>query len=323
MPPTNVRHNYNDYFGWCGQGKEVEALEQELLRFSLDDACAVVSSGSAALYLASRALALNSLGRPITIPTYACVSLYSALRLRGIHGAVQLLDSDPYTFGADGVISVDVYGVPSKSRSPAALISDITHSIGGTDDGEPCGSWAEVAVASFGATKMLGAGQGGCILGPRNLIDYIKSIRDYDGNPDGFNFQLSDVMAKMVRKRLRGLDQDNAQRQRTASRYLTAIDGRFKVHGAEIPGRTWYRFVLQFDSMIQRDAAQRHFTECGIETIVPIRTDELIHRKLGLSPDGFPNAEKIAQTTLSLPIWPRMVEEDVRQVELALKLLKV
>src|SRR3990167_10336289 len=96
--------------GHVGPGPEVEALERELARrFRRGDACAVVSSGTAALYLAIRVLGLAR----VRMSTYNCTALLHAAHMAGAD--IELCDIDPATLNAKEpvTVSVDTYGVPS------------------------------------------------------------------------------------------------------------------------------------------------------------------------------------------------------------------
>ena len=56
------------------------------------------------------------------------------------------------------------------------------------------------------------------------------------------------------------------------------------------------------------------FARGGVETSIPLEQHELLHRYLQLNPEKFPNAERIARTTLSLPVYPAMADHDVETV---------
>jgi perosamine synthetase len=320
-----IPHNENP-LGQVGQGPEVEKLEHELAeRFRPTGACAVVSSGTAALYVALYCLSWR---RSLKIPTYACTSLFNAAKTS--FNDVRLGDvweenfNVPHTINEAGILQ-QTYGVPSLVSG--SWIEDFTHSPGASIYGKPCGSMGVASIISFGATKPLGVGQGGAVLGAPGLIEAIKLYRDYDGRLDAFNFQLSDVMAFMVRDRLKCLDRDNAWRKATAERYAESLCDAIQYQHMHIPEdagsfRTWYRFVLRFKKPESVILSQAYLRGCGIETIVPLRTDELLHRKLGLDPSLFPNAEEIAKTTLSIPIFPGMSEESVAKVCEGLKALE-
>src|SRR5215471_12156995 len=86
--------------GHLAQGPEVAAFERGLAeRMGVADAAAV-SSGTAALELALRALDVGP-GHEVIIPTYVCDALYHAVIRCG--AAPVLADADPETLGLSAV----------------------------------------------------------------------------------------------------------------------------------------------------------------------------------------------------------------------------
>lgn len=302
--------------GHVAQGREVEAFESELAqRFRPNGWACCVSSGTAALRLALGFLGHDS----IWIPTYACASLWFA-PLHGINGQhvkpePQLRDCDQDLNTPKATIVVHTYGL--LSHVEPNTIEDFTHAPGIYG----AGSRGLFSVISFGATKPLGIGAGGALLGPSAPIREARALRDGDAWPGlrsgSFNYQMSDVHAAIGRERLKRIDEDNAWRWRTALRYSNAIPaGIVGPSGGVVHSR--YRFVLRLQNADHRQRAEEHFMSRGIETINPLRPDELLHRRLGFPASHFPNAEAAAQRTLSLPIWPGMTEDEVQLVEEAI-----
>ena len=61
-----------------------------------------------------------------------------------------------------------------------------------------------------------------------------------------------------------------------------------------------------------------YFAAAGVQVINPLEPWELLHVQMGLDSARYPNAEAIAVSTVSLPIWPGMTEAQVRCVSDAL-----
>jgi perosamine synthetase len=300
--------------GQIGPGPEVEAFEHELAeRFRPGGAAACVASGTAALRLALRWLGEWN----ISLPTYACTALYHAA-FNSILDPVTLHDCEPGTFHSPkATVVVHTYGVPCAV--PDDSIEDFTHAPGASFNGKPCGSMGALSVISFGATKPLGCGSGGAILGPKDAIEAIKDMRDYDGKRnlrERFNYAWHDLGAALGRSRLRLLDWDKQRRRFIAEAYTDGIAHPDRVK--TWPKLVWYRYTIAVKDW---RAAQMHFARCGVQTINPLEDWELLHRKLGLNPEDFPVAERLAATTLSLPIWPGMSAQEVATVKRALETL--
>jgi dTDP-4-amino-4,6-dideoxygalactose transaminase len=300
--------------GQIGQGPQVEAFEHELAeRFRPGGAAACVSSGTAAIRLAINVLGLEY----VTLPTYACVALYHAVN-DGV-SKIALVDCTPWTLCSPAAsVVVDTYGTPCAIMGS---IEDFTHAPGAAYQGEACGSRGAASVISFGATKPLGCGAGGAVLGSPELIAAVKDIRDYDGKRElrvRFNWQMSDMTAVLGRHRLRRLDEENAWRSKTAEQYAMACrDGGFGIYASG--SSIFYRFVIHVQNV---EAAIRRLAENGVEAINPLWNWELLHWQMGLTAGGFPHAETAVQHTVSLPIWPGMQDEQVRCVVEAIKRLE-
>ncbi len=323
--------------GHVAQGPRVEELEGLLAaRFRPGDACAVVSSGTAALYLLLLSLGVGE-EVSVSIPTYACTSLRNAVEMT--RGAPRLVDVTPrslnidcrdYRTNGDVVVYVDTYGLPSYLNKTIGrqevvsvvqqkFVEDFTHA-----PGEPgAGSCGVASVISFGATKPLGVGAGGAVLGPPSLIEAVRDLRDYDqkrSKTGRFNWQLSDVQAALVVNRLGSLDDDRRMRAEVAERYDEALrrnDSKTRRRQMSLDGwtsRSPYRYVIMYQENDPHTAlyAQQYLAGWGIEAIVPLRRDELLHRVDGRGEFGA--AEHAAGCTVSVPIWPGMSEGQVCRV---------
>lgn len=311
-PEDEVLLAYVLQSGQIGQGPQVRAFEAALVeRFRPGAAAVCVSSGTAALHLLVQALAWQE----VTIPSYACVSLFHAVSL--FH-TVRLMDCAPDTFNSpDADVVVHTYGVPSPVADDA--IEDFTHAIGGQLGERACGSLGAASVISFGATKPLGCGAGGAVLGPSDLIEEIRDRRDYDGKRQlrpRFNWQMSDLTAALGLSRLERLDEEIGRRREIASRYDDVCRAK-GIAAQGTPASTWYRFVMRVPDP---QAVIAHFAEDGVEAINPLEPWELIHKQMGYE-GGCPTSEIVAASTVSLPVWPGMTRADEDRVLISLERL--
>jgi perosamine synthetase len=312
--------------GHVAQGPEVEALERELEeRFGRP--AAVVSSGTAALYLALKVSGVWS-GECVLIPTYACTALYHAVRMTG--ASVELGDVRPDTFNPDpafktrhrpnATIYVHTYGVPGPVPQGDRVISDVTHALGASYDGVPVTMMGDLAVASLGPTKLLACPGAGVVFGSEDRIARVKDLRDYDGKAvlkERGNWQTSDLHAAIARARLARFDADMDRRRMAACSYGLSANEPAQRSSIVRASRSWYRYVIGVSDPGHMDPwvkAQRQFAAAGVETINPLRPDELLHRQLGEDRKRFPAAERVAHHTLSLPCYPSLKDEEVSRV---------
>jgi dTDP-4-amino-4,6-dideoxygalactose transaminase len=105
-------------------------------------------------------------------------------------------------------------------RHGLAVVEDICQAPGAIVEGGLAGSWGDVAVLSFGGSKLLTAGRGGAILTRRADVHQRAKIFCEQGN---HAFPLSELQATVLLPQLAKLHERNSRRQATAERLLAAL----------------------------------------------------------------------------------------------------
>jgi len=317
--------------GQLAQGPEVAGLERELAERIGVAAAAAVSSGSAALELALRALDVGA-GHEVIIPTYACDAVYHAVTRCG--ATPVLADANPETLGlsADDVahrrtartraiIVVHPFGLAVDlgdfQRLGVALVEDCAQTLGATLGGRPVGARGGLAVCSFYATKLLTTGEGGAVAGPADLVARARDTRDYDERTEltpRFNYKMTDMQAALGRSQLARLDTFIARRRALAARYRAALarTPRCRVPADAGERHVYHRFVVAVEKPL--DLVLTHLERRGVAARRPIFRP--IHQALGLS--GYPTAERLWAQCLSLPCYPRLTDGEVDTITTAL-----
>jgi dTDP-4-amino-4,6-dideoxygalactose transaminase len=317
--------------GQLAQGPEVAGLERELAQRLGCAAAAAVSSGSAALELALRALDVGA-AHEVIIPTYACDAVYHAVTRCG--ATPVLADADPETLGLSAddvarrrtartraVIVVHPFGLAVDladfQRLGVALVEDCAQTLGATLGGRPVGARGGLAVCSFYATKLLTTGEGGAVAGPAELVARAHDARDYDERAElapRFNYKMTDMQAALGRGQLARLDAFIVRRRALAARYRTALARapRCRVPGDAGERHVYHRFVVAVDRPL--DPVLAHLERRGVAARRPVFRP--IHRALGLS--GYPNAERLWAECLSLPCYPLLTDAEADTVAAAL-----
>lgn len=326
--------------GWIARGPVVAALERALAGlYGAGSACAV-SSGTAALYLAIRAIGLEPRSA-IAVPSYACVALLNAVHMAGC--TPRVLDVRPDTFCIDAhllprqapdarlAIAVHCFGatadVMGLEARGCAVIADCCQSLGGIDADGPSGCHGRAAVFSLYATKIITAGQGGLVWSREPvLIDRIRDYLEFDGRETyapRFNFQMTDIQAALALSQFERLSGIRNTRARICSRYREALPDGLGVQAATaLTGRMMQRFAVVAPDRATRDRLWTHLGDAGIGCAVPIQRFELLHRYLGLDPDDYPASEALADTVISLPLHVGLAEPDIAAVCQALSSFK-
>lgn len=210
------------------------------------------------------------------------------------------------------------------------VIEDTAQAHGARYKGRRCGSMGTVGCFSFYPGKNLGAyGDGGAVTTDSEpLATRIRRLKNFGQNVKyqhreiGRNARLDTLQAAVLLVKLKYLDSWNAARAKHAYRYrelLTDVGDlslQQTVVGAE---HVYHLFIIETD---QRDALQQHLHGDGINTVIhyptPIHLQEA-YRSLGYRRGSFPNAESLANRTLSLPMFPELSEQQIERVASSIK----
>lgn len=308
--------------GWVAQGKEVEALEDEVCEvLGLPDRHAVaLSSGTAALFLAL--WVLDAKRKRVAIPVYSCSAVRNSVLMAGGEPVIVDVakDSPNITVDAalarrvDMVVAAHMFGVPSRWRSGSIsvpIIEDCAQALGARIDGRAVGLNGDVGVFSFYATKMLTTGgQGGMLVSSnRTLVDAARDYREFDCRRDRaprFNLQMADLQAAVGRAQLQQLTGFIARRHGIFESYRAA--GLPLWPHTSSPGcePCYYRAILRVGDPL---LAIADFERAGIRAIVPIAEWELLE-----DAGAFPRAAALARSTLSIPIYPSLTASEVADI---------
>jgi perosamine synthetase len=321
--------------GWIAQGPVVARLEAAMLeQLPFGGAACAVSSGTAALFLALKALGAGP-GSMVAVPSYACSALLNAVFMAG--ATPQVVDVLPETFCLDPnavqadranfIIAVHTFGARSDIASLKALggvlVEDCCQAVGGMASGVPLGAMGEAAVFSFYASKIVTGGQGGLVWSRNPAVaEKVRDYRQFDGRETyepRFNLQMTDLQAALAASQLERIESIRARRAAIAAAYLSTLPSALTTQaGLSERGRMVHRFVVVTPDLMTRDALRAHLATAGVECIVPLERFETLHRYLGLDPTEYPVSERLADTTLSLPIHLCLTDDDISVISDAL-----
>jgi dTDP-4-amino-4,6-dideoxygalactose transaminase len=334
-------------FDHCGfiLGPEVAAFEREFGEMCGAADAISCGSGTDAIHLACRALGIGP-GHEVIVPAMTFVATALGVSLAGARPI--LVDVDPRTALIDlnraaeaitpktrAVLPVHLYGQlasPSACRTFAKrhgllLLEDAAQAHGAVREGIGAGAIGDAGCFSFYPGKNLGAyGDGGLItVADPALGDPIRTLRNwgskikYHHEQAGLNSRLDTVQAAILRVKLRGLKQGNAQRVRLAQRYESSFA---KVDAIELtqtePGEASARhlFVIRVPAE-RRQAIVETLNARGIGAGIhyPFAVHQLkAYQWLGYPHGSFPVAEDWARRCLSLPLFPEMTVEQQDRV---------
>jgi perosamine synthetase len=317
-------------------------------------ACAV-SSGTAGLHLALRAVGVGEGDEVVTSPLSFVASANAALyeRARPVFA-----DIDPVTLNLDpeaaaaavtprtrALLPVHIFGYPADlpafealaDRHGLAIVEDACEALGAAHaDGIAVGGRGHPAVFGFYANKQLTTGEGGMVtLADRAAKERIDSERNQGRAPDmgwldhdrlGFNYRLSDIACALGIAQLERLEAMLADRAWVAGLYRDALDG---IEGLELPCadldgnlRGWFVFVVQLPRGVDRDETISALAAAGVQSkpyLPAIHLMSFYRERFGYREGEFPVCEDVARRSLALPFFPELGEARVARVAAELR----
>jgi len=336
--------------GELSLGPRVAAFERAFAAHLGAAQASAVSSGTAGLHLALRAVGVGEGEEVVTSPfsfvASANVALYE--RARPVFA-----DIDPVTLNLDpdaaaaavtprtsALLPVHVFGYPADMpafeglarRQGLRIVEDACEALGARHaDGSAVGGRGHPAVFGFYANKQLTTGEGGMVaLGDGAIKERIDSERNQGRAPDmgwldhdrlGFNYRLSDVACALGLAQLQRLDELLAGRARVAGLYRQALAGveELQLPCADRGGdeRGWFVFVVQLPRGVDRDAMVATLARAGIQSkpyLPAIHLMSFYRERFGYREGQFPVCEDVAARSLALPFFPQMSEAQVLRV---------
>lgn len=324
---------------WLTTGKEVEKLENNIKKLVGAKYAVAVNSGTSALHLSLLALG-TGLDDEVIIPTYTCSALLNATYYTGATPVVVDVESDGFNIDGNqvkkkigkktkAVIVPHTHGFPAKieaiKKFGLPVIEDCAIALGTTYLGKSVGNSGDLAIFSFYASKVITTGYGGMVV--TKSKKYYQNVKNfiYDDQAENYqvsyNYQLNDIAASIGNIQFERLEKFLNKRKEIAAKYVKVLKKKKNIQcfpKEEDSNVNHYRFIIKFQNLKERDRVKEAFRRVGITTIVPIDTFQLLHRYLKLDKSQFPNAENLAQTTLSLPIFPALTQEEIARITQAL-----
>ena len=327
-------------------GPEIDKLERELAAMIGARDAIALSSGTDALLVVLMALGIGP-GDEVITPTYSffatagCVSRVGATPV--------FVDVDPVTLNVDpaavrraltprtkAVLPVHLYGLcPDMTAIEAIareagvpIIEDAAQAIGASIGGRQAGTMGLAGCFSFFPSKNLGAfGDAGMVTtNDPALAKELRLLRNHGAEPKyyhsriGGNFRLDALQAAVLRVKAPHLAGWTDARRRNAARYRQLFAEAKLDRTIDLPAEPsgahhiYNQFVIRAEA---RDALRDHLARAGVGTEiyypVPFHRQECF----GAVPSAkghFPVADQAAASSLALPIYGELVDDDLRHV---------
>ncbi len=305
------------------------------------------SSGTAGLHCCLHALGIGP-GDEVITSSFSFVASANVIVYTG--ATPVFAEVDPLTFNMDpaaveaaitprtrAILIVDIFGYPADvpaliaiaERHGLAIVEDACQSIDGDFNGKKLGTYGHPSVYGFYANKQLTTAEGGVILTDDDaLYLLLKSLTNQGRSDDGawlvhsrlgFNYRLSDVHAAIGIAQIERLDWMQDARARIAARYQTrmaSIDGVTPMYEGP-QRRSWFVYAPRLDADLARDAIIGRLEAEGVSAkpyLPCIHLQPYYRTDHGHAPGELPVTEEISASTIALPFFCEMTDEQVDRV---------
>jgi dTDP-4-amino-4,6-dideoxygalactose transaminase len=240
-------------------GQRVEDFERELSNYLGVKHCVGVASGTDALVLALRAMAIKMgkefFSREDKIITTPLTFTATAIAIIRSGATPVFVDIDPKTFnispekieeylqkdpkGVVGIVPVHIYGLPCYMDSIMEIakkynlfvIEDTAQALGAEIKGKKVGTIGDIGCHSFYPSKNLGGlGDGGAIsTNDDEIAEIVRKLREYGGKsrfiPEniGYNSRLDAVQAALLKVKLKYVDKLIEVKNKIAQKYKDGL----------------------------------------------------------------------------------------------------
>lgn len=339
-------------------GKAVFNFEEEFAKAHEVKHCIAVNSGTAGNHIALWAAGIGS-GDEVIIPANTFIATAWGATLCGAKPVFVDCEKDSYNIDAGkaeeaitpktkAIVAVHLYGQPAN-MNPLKEIAD-KHNLLLVEDsaqahfaeymGKKVGGLGKISSFSFYPGKNLGAyGEGGAVLtNSDEIAKKAKMIRDhgalqkYQHEIFGHNYRMEGIQGAVLGVKLKYVNQWTDARRKNAERYNYHLSGIPQIKlPAEMPyaKHVYHLYVIQVlgsnlhSNAGLRDELAEHLVKSGISVgfhyPVPLHLQKCFDY-LGYKKGDFPMSEQLAETGISLPMFPELTEEQIVYVAQQIKL---
>ncbi len=248
--------------------------------------------------------------------------------------------------------AVDIDGINEIAKKYGlVVIEDAAHSLGAEYKGKKIGSLVDMTTFSFHPVKHITTGEGSMITtNDEKLYNKLKLFRTHGITRDkemlhnkeegpwfyeqlelGYNYRMTDIQAALGISQLNKINGFLKRRREIAKKYdeyLKNIDGIILPYQESFSKSAWHLYVIQLELEKFKVGRKEIFEALQAENIgvnvhyIPVYYHPY-YKRLGYEKGLCPNAEKLYERIITLPLYPKMKDKDIEDVVNALdKVLK-
>ncbi len=331
--------------GYLTQGPKTAEFERLVAHYIDARYAFAMSSCTTALHLALVVLDVGP-GDEVLVADFTFPATANVVVQQGAVPVLVDIDLDTFTLDVDdlrakitgrtkAIIPVHTFGCsadmdPIMQLAEAhgiAVIEDAACAIGTTYNGRYCGSIGTLGCFSFHPRKVITTGEGGMITtNDPKLAERIQLLRSHGGVRTGFwfkyeaagyNYRLSDLQGAMGIAQMAKLPILVERKQSLAALLrarLSNIPGIVPPAEPVWGGHIYQSFVILVDEGVDRDRIIRDLRALEIETTLgtyALHDQPFFQRSYGYVTGQLPRSHAAFRRTITLPLYPQMVEADL------------
>ncbi len=332
---------------WLTTGPKVDEFERKIADYVGAKYAVAVNSGTSALDIAVASLELPSESEIITTPfTFAATAnciLYNSCK-------PVFADIKPDTYNIDpkeirkkitgktkAILYVDYAGQPCDieeikeiaQEHDLKLIEDAAHALGAEYHGKKVGAFADITEFSFHPVKHITTGEGGLLTtGDESVYSKLRMLRNhgldkgpsertgygYDLKMLGRNYRITDIQCALGISQLKKLGSFLERRREIAGKYTEAFA---KLPGIQVPhikedvAHAWHLYPILVPN---RDEFFKKMREKEILVNVHYLPVYSLTYYKNLGYGNLPITDDVSSKEISLPMFPKMTDEEVERV---------
>ncbi len=326
-----------------GAGPAVTQFEKGFAQFAGAKHAIAVNTGTAALHAAVVAAGVKA-GDEVILPSFTFVATAEAVVLAGAKPVFADIDAETYNLSPDAVeaavtkntkavLPVDLYGLSADmkpireiaDKHGLAVVEDAAQAHGLSYKGKSPGAFADAACWSLYASKNMTTGEGGVVTtNDDKVAEVTRMVRThgekakYASEMLGCNYRMSEIQAAIGVVQLEKLPQFVAKRRANAQRLTEILSKSQRLCLPKEPqggAHSWYLYTARLHDAAdgERDKAldELHKRGIGAEAyyVNPVHTMPFYAKNFGAK--NLLETEKAAKQVLSLPIHPKVTDEQI------------
>lgn len=225
------------------------------------------------------------------------------------------------------------------------VIEDASHGLGGLYQNKRIGScqYSDVVVFSFHPVKIISSGEGGiAVTKSKKIAEKIEDFRShgivrdrsrmeedidapwyYEQQSLGFNYRLSDIHAALGSSQMKKISKFSKRRNEIRDLYIQDLTGLVRLQYSPKESVTSnHLFIIRVPQNIHKEI----FVKLREKNILvglhymPVHLNPF-YKKIGFEKGMFPEAEAYSKEAISLPMFPNLLNNEVKYIISTLKKL--